>query len=70
MSKVKEMVQDWEVELHNTRMIFRNLTYTELAEKFDGLTEIDGLKIVRYTSPVGETTPQKPSIAPLRPLKR
>ena len=64
MSKVKEMVQDWEVELHNTRMIFRNLTYTELAEKFDGLTEIDGLKIVRYTSP------QKPSIAPLRPLKR
>ena len=70
MSKVKEMVQDWEVELHNTRIIFRNLTYTELAEKFDGLTEIDGLKIVRYTSPNRETAPQKPSIAPLRPLKR
>ena len=64
MSKIKEMVQDWEVELHNTRMIFRGLTYTELAEKFDGLTEIEGLKIVRYS------TPLKPSVVPLRPLKR
>lgn len=70
MSKVKDMVQDWEVELHNTRMIFRGLTYTELTEKFDGLTDIDGLKIVRYTSPNRETSPQKPSIVPLRPLKR
>ena len=63
--KVKEnLIADWEVEIHNTRMIFRGLTRTELDEKFEGLTDMSSFKVLRYTTPVSR------SVAPLQPLKR
>jgi len=63
--KVKEnLIADWEVEVHNTRMIFRGLTRTELDEKFEGLTDMGSFKVLRYTTPV------RRSVTPLRPLEK
>ena len=63
--KVKEnLIADWEVEVHNTRMIFRGLTRTELDEKFEGLTDMGSFKVLRYTAPVCR------SVTPLRPLEK
>ena len=63
--KVKEnLIADWEVEVHNTRMIFRGLTRTGLDEKFEGLTDMGSFKVLRYTTPV------RRSVTPLRPLEK
>ena len=64
MSKIKEASFDWEVEVHNTKMIFRDLTRIELDEKFEGLTDMGSFKVLRYTTPV------RRSVTPLRPLEK